>query len=111
MGVAVQVMLNIGLAAIVAGLVAVGVSRLFPRRGNWLPVLTATFVPPLLYVTVAIYRELVRLGMAAGPDGSAGAGSRDIFIFAVQGLVFFTVIWLIVAVPASFAALHLFRRK
>ena len=105
------VLLSVACLAIVAGLVAVAINRLFSKRGNWLPVVFTTFVPPAVYVAISLYRALVTLGMSAGPDGAAAPGSIGLFITGVQGYVFFTVIWLIVAVPASFAALHLFRRK
>lgn len=105
------ILVNIVVAVALAGLIAVAVNRLFPKRGNWLPVIFATFVPPLIYVAVSVYRALVTLGMSAQPDGSAAPGSVDLFIAAVGGYVTFTVIWLLVAVPASFAALHFFRRK
>jgi len=97
--------------AVIAGLVAVAVNRLFPKRGNWLPVLFTTFIPPAIYVAVSVYRALIALGMSAGPDNVAAPGAIDLFMTAVEGYVFFTVIWLIVAVPASFAALQIFRRK
>jgi hypothetical protein len=105
------ILLSVVCLAIVAGLVAVAINRLFPKRGNWLPVVFTTFVPPAVYVAISVYRALVTLGMSAGPDGAAAPGSIGLFMTAVQGYVFFTVTWLIVAVPASFAALHLFRRK
>jgi hypothetical protein len=106
-----EILLSVVCLAIVAGVVAVAINWLFPKRGNWLPVLFTTFVPPAVYVIISVYRSLVSLGLSAGPDGAAGPGSIGLFITGVQGYVFFTVIWLIVAVPASFAALHLFRRK
>jgi hypothetical protein len=111
MGVAMAIFLAAVGLAIAAGLVAVAINRLAPKRGNWLPVLVTTFVPPLIYVAFSIYRALTNLGMSAGPDGMAAPGSIGLFITAVQGYVFFTVIWLFVAVPASFAGLHLARRK
>lgn len=106
-----DILLNIVVAVVLAGLIAVGVNRLFPKRGNWLPVIFTTFVPPLIYVSVAVYRALVTLGMSAGPDGNAAPGSIGLFMTAVGGYIAFTVTWLLVAVPVSFAALHFFRRK
>lgn len=106
-----EILLQIGIAAIVSGAIAVGMNRLFPKRGSWLPVTTATFVPPVLFVAYSVYRSLVELGLSARPDGTPGAGSIDHFATAMSALVFFTVIWLLVSVPASFSALHLFRRK
>jgi ABC-type spermidine/putrescine transport system permease subunit II len=97
--------------ALLAGLIAVGMNRLFPKRGNWLPVLFTTFVPPAIFIGVSVYRALVQLGMSAGPDGHARPGALGLFMASVHGYVFFTIIWLFVAVPSAFAALHLFRRK
>ena len=106
-----SIFLNVAGAAILAGLIAVAMNRLFPKRGNWLPVLFTTFIPPLLFVVVTVFRALVQLGMSASPDGAAGPGSFDLFITSVQSYIFFAVIWLIVAVPSSFLALQLLRRK
>ena len=106
-----SIIVSILVAAALSGLVAVGVNWVFPRRGNWLPVMTATFLPPLLFVSYSVYRDLIQLGLAAGPDGTARPGALELFMTSMSALVFFTVIWLIVAVPASFAALHFFRRQ
>lgn len=56
------IFLNIFCALVLAGLIAVGINRLLPKRGNWLPVLTTTFVPPLLFITISVYGALVALG-------------------------------------------------
>ena len=106
-----SIFLNVAGAAILASLIAVAINRLFPKRGNWLPVLFTTFIPPLLFVVISVYRALVQLGLSAGPSGAAGPGSIGLFMTAVQGYIFFAVIWLVVAVPSSFLALHLLRRK
>ena len=106
-----QLVFYIVCAAGLAGLVAIGVKRLFPKRGNWLPVLIATFVPPFVFIIISVYRALIQLGVSAGPDGVARPGSIDLFMTSVSAYVFFTVIWLFVAVPASFAALHFVDRK
>lgn len=106
-----SVIVSILVAAALSGLVAVGVNWVFPRRGSWLPVMTATFIPPLLFVSYSVYRALIQLGLAAGPDGAVKPGARELFMTSISALVFFTVTWLIVAVPASFAVLHFFRRK
>ena len=103
--------LNVLIATIVSALIAVGTNRLFPKRGSWLPVMMATFVPPLIFVSYSVYRALIELGLSAGPDGTVRPGARELFMTSVSALIFFTVIWLIVAVPASFSALHIFRRK
>ncbi len=105
------ILLDAIVAAVLAGLTAIAVNRLFPKWGDWLPVTFATFIPPLIYVAISVYRALVTLGMAAGPDGTAAPGSIGLFMTAVGGYVVVTVTWLLVAVPASFAALHFFRRK
>jgi hypothetical protein len=105
------IIVNIAIAATLSGLIAIGINRVFPKRGNWLPVMTATFVPPILHVAYSVYRALIELGLAAEPDGAVRTGARELFMTSMSALVFFTVIWLIVAVPASFTALHLFRRK
>lgn len=107
----VDIVLDAIVAAVLAGLFAIAVNRLFPKRGDWLPVTLATFIPPLIYIAVSVFRALVSLGMSAGPDGVAAPGSIGLFITGVGGYVAFTVTWLFVAVPASFAALHFFRRK
>ena len=106
-----EILGEIIVAAGLAALVAIGVNRLFPKRGNWLSVLFATFIPPFLFISISVYCALVQLGASAGPDGVARPGSIDLFTTAVSAYVLFTVIWLFVSVPASFAALHFFKRK
>lgn len=109
--IAMEILLQIGIAAIISGMIAVGMNRLFPKRGNWLPVMVATFVPPLLYVPYSIYRLLVQVGLSAETGEGPGSAPIDYLAVSITALVVFTVTWLIVAVPASFIALHVFRRK
>ena len=106
-----ETLVEVIVAAGLAALVAIGVHYLFPKRGNWLPVLFSTFVPPFVFIAISVYRALVQLGASSGLDGVARPGSFDLFVSAISAYVFFTVIWLFVAVPAAFSALHFVRRK
>jgi hypothetical protein len=105
------ILISIFVASVFAGMVAVGIKRLSPKRGDWLPVITATFVPPFLYLVCSIFSSLVALGGSANSDGAPKLDSIDPFIASVEAYIFFAVIWMIVAVPASFVALRLFRTK
>jgi beta-lactamase regulating signal transducer with metallopeptidase domain len=106
-----SILLSIAIAAILAGAVAVGIKRIFPKRGDWLPVLCSTFLPPIVISTFTVFYTLVNLGKAAEQSGTAALSPVSFFLDSVSAYLFFAGIWLIVACPAAFAALHLFRRK
>ena len=104
-------LVNIALAGTLAGAIAVGIKRLFPRRGDWLPVICSAFIPPVLITIYSVYRSLVELGLMAERMGARPPNAISFVTDSVSMFVFFSITWLIVGVPAAFAALHLFRRK
>jgi hypothetical protein len=106
-----SLLINIALAGALAGAIAVGIKRLFPKRGDWLPVMCSAFVPPIIIASYAVFRSLVALGAMAERAGTEPPGPISFFLDSVSIYIFFSVTWLIVGVPAAFAALHLFRQK
>ena len=106
-----SILLSITVAAVLAGAVAVGIKRMFPKRGDWLPVLCSTFLPPIALSAFTVFYTLVNLGRAAEQSETAARAPVSFFLDSVSTYLFFAGIWLFVACPAAFAALHLFRRK
>jgi hypothetical protein len=103
-------LVNIALAGTLAGAIAVGIKRLFPKRGDWLPVTCSAFIPPFLITVYSTYRSLVALGLAAERTGNSPSNPISFVTDSVSMFVFFSITWLIIGVPAAFVALHLFRR-
>ncbi len=103
--------LNIAVAAVLAGAIALGIRRLFPQRGDWLPVLCAAFIPPIIITTYSVFRSLVALGTMAENAGITPPSPVSFFLDSVSMYLFFSMTWLIVGVPAAFAALHLLRKR
>lgn len=94
--------------ALIAGGLAVAVKRMLPNVGDWLPVLSVTYLPPILIQLVLLPFMLRNYVPDQGPDAADGPSVFAGHIALYSGSA---LLWLFVASPAAFAALGWSRRR
>jgi hypothetical protein len=98
-------------AVIASGLLSLGLKKLFFSRGDWLPIVTTTIFPPLLFVPFGVFRLLRNIGAAAEETGQAPPNMVDDFASSLQTLIAMGAIWLLVACPISVFAVRWLKRR
>jgi hypothetical protein len=98
-------------AVLASGLLSLGLKKLFFRRGDWLPIVTTTMLPPLLFVPIGVFMLLRDIGAAARATGHAPSNMVDDFASSLRTLIAMGVIWLVVACPVSMFAVRWLRRR
>lgn len=99
-------LVGIAAIAIISGCLAVALRWLFPRIGDWLPVLSVTYIPPIVILSLLPF-ALENHPLETGPDAPDGP-----VVFGTHLMLFgqTSMLWLLVACPAAFLALAVYKR-